>query len=269
MKILGIDTTSRFLCLGIYNNNKIYEYNLDLGRKLSALITVTIKRVLDALGWQIKDIDYFACGLGPGSFTGMRVGIATIKGFAFSLNKPVVGISTLDILARNAGIAGAYVIPIVDAKRNLVYCSIYRNKFGRLTRIKPYMLLTMDEFFMVQESMFLRSTVKTLSCHHLRKSLKVIADHAYGGSRQRREGYFLEQIKIKDNAVMLGDAVNLYKQKILMNMKNVTVLDKDYWYPRGHNIIDLAIEIINSKKVNSAFEIKPVYLYPKECQVRR
>ncbi len=224
MKILGIDTTSRFLCLGIYNNNKLYEYNLDLGRKLSALITVTIKRVLDALGWQIKDIDYFACGLGPGSFTGMRVGISAIKGFAFSLNKPVVGISTLDILARNAGIAGAYVIPIVDAKRNLVYCSIYRNKFGRLTRIKPYMLLTMDELF--------------------------------------------KQLKIKDNAVMLGDAVNLYKEKILMNMKNVTVLDNDCWYPRGHNIINLALERINSKKVNSAFEIKPVYLYPKECQIK-
>ena len=225
MKILGIDTTTRFLCLGIYNDNKVYEYNLDLGRRLSSFVTPTIKRVLDALGWQIKDIDYFACGLGPGSFTGMRVGIATIKGLAFSLNKPVVGISTLDILARNAGITGAYVIPIVDARRNLIYCSIYRNKFGKLTRIKPYMLLTIDEF--------------------------------------------LEKTKLKDNAVILGDAISLYKQKILMHMKNVTVLDKDYWYPGGRNIINLAIERINSEKVNSASWIKPVYLYPKECQIRK
>ena len=155
----------------------------------------------------------------------MRVGIATVKGLAFSLNKPVVGISTLDILARNAGITGAYVIPIVDARRNLIYCSIYRNKFGRSARIKPYMLLTIDEFF--------------------------------------------KKTKIKDSAVILGDAINLYKQKILMHMKNVTVLDKDYWYPSGHNIIDLAIERINSKKVNSAPEIKPIYLYPKECQIRK
>lgn len=225
MKILGIDTTTRFLCLGIYNDNKIYEYNLDLGRRLSSFVTPTIKRVLDALGWQIKDIDYFACGLGPGSFTGMRVGIATVKGLAFSLNKPVVGISTLDILARNAGITAAYVIPIVDARRSLIYCSIYRNKFGQSARIKPYMLLTIDEFF--------------------------------------------EKAKLKDNAVILGDAINLYKQKILMHMKNVTVLDKDYWYPGGRNIINLAIERINSKKINSASEIKPLYLYPKECQIRK
>lgn len=211
--------------MGIYNDNKIYEYNLDLGRRLSALITVTIKRVLDALGWQIKDIDYFACGLGPGSFTGMRVGIATVKGLAFSLNKPVVGVSTLDILARNAGISGAYVIPIVDARRNLIYCSIYRNKFGQPARIKPYMLLTIDEFF--------------------------------------------TKAKLEDNAVILGDAIDLYKQKILMQMKNVTVLAQDYWYPRGRNIINLARERINSKMVFSASGIKPVYLYPKECQIRQ
>jgi len=225
MKILGIDTSTRFLCLGTYDDGKICEYNLDSGRRLSAIIAVTIKRVLDALSWQINDIDYFACGLGPGSFTGMRIGIATIKGLAFSLNKPVVGISTLDILARNATVKGAHVIPVVDAKRDLIYCSIYRNKNGKISRIKPYMLLTMDEF--------------------------------------------LKKMEIKDKAVILGDAVNLYKQKILINMKNAIVLDKDYWYPNGRNIIDLAIEKINSKKVNSASRIKPIYLYPKECQIKK
>ncbi len=225
MKILGIDTTTRFLCLGVYGDNRIYEYNLDLGRRLSALITITIKRVLDALGWRINDIDYFACGSGPGSFTGMRVGIATIEGLAFSLKRPAIGISTLDILAENAGISADYVIPIIDAKRNLIYCGIYRNKNGKLIRKNPYMLLTIDDFF--------------------------------------------RKIRIKGNAVILGDAVNLYKQNILMNMKNVTVLDKDYWYPNGRSIINLAVEKINSKKVNSASWIKPVYLYPKECQIRK
>jgi len=251
MKILGIDTTTRFLCLGIYDGNKIYEYNLDSGRRLSSLITVTIKRVMDALGWQINDIDYFACGLGPGSFTGIRIGIATIKGLAFSLNKPVVGIPTLDILARNAGVKGAHVIPVVDAKRNLIYSSIYRNKNGKLSRIRPYMLLTIDEFFMVQES------IKHFPITTSEKSFKVVA-----------KGDFLEKTRIKDDAVILGDAVNLYKQRILISMKNVTVLDKDYWYPNGRNIIDLAIEKINSKKVNGASGIKPIYLYPKECQVK-
>jgi len=224
MKILGVDTTTRFLCLGIYDGSKIYEYNLDLGRRLSSFITVTIKRVLDALDWQINDIAYFACGLGPGSFTGMRVGIAAVKGLAFSLNKPVIGISTLDILARNSGIHGEYVIPIVDAKRDLIYCSVYRNKNGKFSRVKPYALLTIDDFF--------------------------------------------KKMKIGGDVVILGDAVSLYKQKILVNMKNATVLDKDYWYPCGRNIIDLARERINSRMVTNASGIAPVYLYPKECQIK-
>ncbi|MDD4893701.1 MAG: tRNA (adenosine(37)-N6)-threonylcarbamoyltransferase complex dimerization subunit type 1 TsaB [Candidatus Omnitrophica bacterium] len=225
MKILGIDTSTRFLCIGIYDGSRIYEYNLDLNRNLSALLTPTINRILNALGWQASDIDYFACGLGPGSFTGMRVGIAAIKGLAFSLNKPVVGIPTLDILAKNASIHGAYVIPVVDAKRNLIYTSIYRNKDAGVKRIKPYMLLTADEF--------------------------------------------IKKAKIKGEAVILGDAVNLYKQKLLAGMKRIMILDKDYWYPRAGNIINLAIERIKDKKINNAFDIEPIYLYPKECQVRK
>jgi tRNA threonylcarbamoyladenosine biosynthesis protein TsaB len=225
MKILGIDTTTRFLCLGIYRDGEICEYSLDLGRRLSALITPTIKRVLDALGWGIKDVDYFACGLGPGSFTGIRVGIAAVKGLAFSLNKPVVGISTLDILAANSANAAGYIIPMVDARRNLIYCSIYRNKSGRLSRLEPYMLLTINEF--------------------------------------------LKKIKVKGNAVILGDAVNLYKQDILMHMGGVRALDKDYWYPSGRNIVNLAVERIKARKFASAYSVKPVYLYPKECQIRK
>ena len=69
MRILGIDTATKFLSLGVYNNGKIYEYNLELGTGLSLWLVATIKRVLDVLGWQASSIDYFACGLGPGSFT--------------------------------------------------------------------------------------------------------------------------------------------------------------------------------------------------------
>lgn len=222
MKILGIDTTTKFLCLGIYDDNKVYEYNLEVGRRLSVLLVQTIKRVLDTLGWQVSDIDYFACGLGPGSFTGIRVGLATIKGLSWRKNKPVIGISTLDILAKNARIDDGLIIPIVDAKRNLIYCCNYKAKNGNIKRISPYMLLSENEL------------------------LK----------------------KIKKNAVILGDALNLYKENILKSKKWVAILDRDYWYPRAHNIIMLALERIKQKKFTSPFNIQPIYLYPKECQIR-
>lgn len=220
---MGIDTTTRFLSLGIYNNNNICEYNLDLERRHSNLLAVTIKRVLDALSLKPKDINYFACGIGPGSFTGIRIGMATIEGLAFSLNKPIVGVSTLDILAQGAPYTNDAIVPIIDAKRGLIYCSIYKAKNGAIKRIAPYMLLS-------------------------------------------ERGLFS---KIKHNAVLLGDAVNLYKEKIALNIKGAAVLDREYWYPAGRNIVRLALERIKEKKIGSAFTVKPIYLYPKECQVRR
>lgn len=221
MKILGIDTTTKFLCLGVYDNGSIYEYNLELNKKHSTFLMITVKRVLEALNWNIGDIDYFACGLGPGSFTGVRIGVAAIKGFAFSLRKPVLGVSTLDILAKNVN-EGTFVVPAIDAKRGLIYCSIYRNKLGSLKRVAPYMLLSQEEFFK----------------------------------------------KIKPNSIVFGDAVNLYKEGIIKNISGAAILDKDYWYPRGRNIIYSALEKLKNKNINNAFDLKPVYLYPKECQIK-
>lgn len=223
MRILGIDTTTKFLCLGLSDEKKTYEYNLDLGRRHSTLLVPTIKRVLGVLGWNIYEIDYFACGIGPGSFTGMRVGLATIKGLSWPFKKPIVGISSLDILARSVKNDFTPIVPAIDAKRNLIYCSIYKIHKGALKKIAPYMLLSEDEF------------------------LK----------------------RIPRNALVLGDASGLYKEQILKNIKGVNILDRDHWYPRGGNLIALAQERIKSNKLQNAFNIRPIYLYPKECQIRK
>ncbi|MFA5144588.1 MAG: tRNA (adenosine(37)-N6)-threonylcarbamoyltransferase complex dimerization subunit type 1 TsaB [Candidatus Omnitrophota bacterium] len=229
MKILGIDTTTKFLCIGIYDDAgiprgpKIYEYNLEVSRGLSVLLAQTIKRILDALRWRVSDIDYFACGLGPGSFTGIRLGLAAIKGLSWPVNKPVIGIPTLDILARNAAGVDKLVIPAIDAKRNLIYCSVYKNKDGMARRLKPYMLLSPEEF---------------LKC-------------------------------AKPGSIILGDAVGLYKEDILRNIKGAGILDKDHWYPKARHIIELSLERIKERQFDSPLDIKPIYLYPKECQINK
>lgn len=221
MRILGIDTTTKFFCIGLYDNGRIYEYNLEVGIRLSSLITVTLKRLLATLDWKIEDVDYFACGLGPGSFTGTRVGIATIKGLTWSMNRPVIGISTLDILAKNVLYTDSPIVPIIDAKRSLIYCSIFKYEFGMLKRLRPYMLLSEEDFFK----------------------------------------------DIEPDSIVLGDGVSLYKDKLIRDIKGVQILDSDYWYPKAHNIINLALERIKNKKTDNPFKIRPIYLYPKECQI--
>ena len=69
MKILGIDTSTKFMCIGLYDGAKLYEYNLEVGRLLSGLLNTTIKRVLDAAGLDAEGIDYFACGSGLSPLT--------------------------------------------------------------------------------------------------------------------------------------------------------------------------------------------------------
>lgn len=223
MKILGIDTSTKFLSIGVYDGRKVSEYNLELGRGMSSLISVAVQRVLNALGWQVGDMDYFACGIGPGSFTGTRIGVATVKGISWVTKRPVIGISSLDILAKQVKDADAQIITMVDAKRHLIYGAIYKNKDGILRKISKYLLLSKDDF------------------------LK----------------------RIKPGSVVLGDALVLYKEDILKNVRGVKALERDYWYPKGHNIIELAKEKIKQKKFMSAFSVTPIYLYPKECQVRR
>ena len=223
MNIFAIDTTTKFLCLGIYDDGKIYEYNLEVGKKLSALISVAIQRVLESLKWKAGDIDYFACGVGPGSFTGMRVGVATIKGLSLATQKPVIGVPTLDIIAGNAPETDKPIVTAVDAKRNLMYCSVYKKSQGCIKRLKPYMLLSEMEFF-----------------------------------KTARPG-----------SIILGDAINVYKGAMQAQIKGAAILDRDYWYPRPRNIITLALEKIKNNKLSDAFSINPIYLYPKECQVRK
>ena len=222
MKILGIDTTTARLCLGLYIDGQFYEYSLQTGRNLSVLLVPTIQRVIGALGLKIADIDYFACGLGPGSFTGMRIGLATIKGLSVVKNKPVVGISTLDILAKNALVKDRLIVTALDARRGLIYCSAYKYEQGSLKRKSGYMLLSLDEL------------VK----------------------------------KFPRKVIILGDAVALYSDALLARIKNAAVLDKDYWIVQAHNLMELALAKIKAKQFSSALTIKPIYLYPKECQIK-
>ncbi|MFH1397625.1 MAG: tRNA (adenosine(37)-N6)-threonylcarbamoyltransferase complex dimerization subunit type 1 TsaB [Candidatus Omnitrophota bacterium] len=231
MKILGIDTSTRYLSLGLYDTGKFYEFKLELGIRLSAFLTTTIQRVLNSLNWRIKDLDYFVCGLGPGSFTGLRIGLATIKGLAWAARKPIVGIPTLDILAQGAIAPDVILMPLVDAKRSLIYGSCYQCQKGALKRLMPYSLLSPRDF--------------------LNKAKKIIGNKKF------------------NNILIFGDGINLIKDRAYLGMKGVKILDKDYWYPRPGNILCLGLDKIKAKKLDNVFEIQPIYLYPKDCQVKK
>lgn len=90
----------------------------------------SVKAHLENAGLDIYQIDLFAVAIGPGSFTGLRIGISTVKGLAWPLGKKVVGVSTLAALAMNIPFSARLVCPVLDARKGEVYCALYDTSQG-------------------------------------------------------------------------------------------------------------------------------------------
>lgn len=138
MKVLAVDTSSVVATCAVVDEEKVLgEFTLNQDMTHSEKLIPMIKVVMDSLGLRPEDIDLFAAAVGPGSFTGLRIGLATIKGLAHVVDKPVLGISTLEALAFNIS-WGETVIPIMDARRDRVFTGIYSCENGiLLNRLEP------------------------------------------------------------------------------------------------------------------------------------
>ncbi len=130
MNILAVDTSTKNYSLAVGDAKKVLaRRHVRLAELLSDSMMPGIERVLFLSKLEFDDLDGFAVGLGPGSFTSLRVGISTVKALAWALSKPVVGVPSLDAIAAGANPKrGEQVCVICDARRNLVYAKFYQEK---------------------------------------------------------------------------------------------------------------------------------------------
>jgi len=139
MNILAIDTSTKKANICLEYNNKRIDKSIDNEITHSEKLLPLVDEVLKSENTTLKEIDYLACSAGPGSFTGIRIGIATVKAFAKVLNAPIFNISSLDILGYT-NINSDYVISIMDAKNSRIYYSIYRiEKKEQNGNLLPYL----------------------------------------------------------------------------------------------------------------------------------
>ena len=126
MKILTIDTSTTACSVAVSVNEEIVSSCLgSRGRALSATILDTVAFVLKGSGLELEELDGFGVAVGPGSFTGLRVGLATVMGLALATGKPVAGFSSLAMLAMNLPWASHPVCPMFDARKKEVYTGLY------------------------------------------------------------------------------------------------------------------------------------------------
>lgn len=139
MKILAIDTATRIAGAAILNDREVItESWLNTGKTHSQKFLPMLKGMLKNADLELSEMDGFAVTLGPGSFTGLRIGIATVQGFMEVTGKPAAGVITLDVLAENLAGWNGLISPVLDARKNEVYTALYRWEAGEMRRLTPH-----------------------------------------------------------------------------------------------------------------------------------
>lgn len=231
MKLLCLETSTRNFSLAVCDGERILAHrSVFLKSVLSSSIIPGVERILEKAGLSLGELDGFAVGLGPGSFTSLRVGLATVKGLAFATGKPVVGIPSLDALAMN--VPGddekfSSICVICDARRNLVYACVYQQRRGFLRRKSPYLLTNIEGLLDIISG-------------------KVL----FTGDGVR---LFREEIIRKAQG---GKFVPLFAPE-------------KQWFPQAKHVASLALKRFSKrKKGDDINKLVPLYLYPHDCQVR-
>ena len=148
MRILGFDTSAKAASVALSEDGKlISEFYLDSGFTHSETVLPMAKAVLDAARITPADVDIFAVNCGPGSFTGLRIGIAAVKALAMSLNKPCAAVSTLEALAYNMQSTGGVICAAMDARCNQVYTAFFESDGINVTRLCEDRAISTDELF--------------------------------------------------------------------------------------------------------------------------
>ena len=156
MKILAFDGTAKAASVAVTEGERILAHHtIDNGLTQSELLLPMAEDMLKGLKLSFSDIELFATSVGPGSFTGVRIGVSLIKGLAFGRDIPCVGVSTIEALAENlAGLRGI-IVPCMDARRGQVYSATFRcdgEAFTRLTEDRAIALSELGEELKVFEN---------------------------------------------------------------------------------------------------------------------
>jgi tRNA threonylcarbamoyladenosine biosynthesis protein TsaB len=142
MKLLAVESATLSGGAAILDGDRLLgEITLNIAITHSERLLAAVDRLLADCGLAPADLEGLAVSVGPGSFTGLRVGLATVKGLAMALDLPIAPVPTLDALAARLPFADAPVCPILDARKNEVYLSLYRWRGDRMCREREYLAL--------------------------------------------------------------------------------------------------------------------------------
>ena len=146
MIVLGLDSTAKVAAVGVYDGERtLSEERIESTMTQSELLLPLARKALTAAGLSFADVDLYALTLGPGSFTGVRIGVGLVKGLVFDKDIPCAGVSILEALAENLLPFDGIAAPVLDARRDQVYNALFACENGRLVRLTEDRVLPLGE----------------------------------------------------------------------------------------------------------------------------
>jgi tRNA threonylcarbamoyladenosine biosynthesis protein TsaB len=146
MIVLAVDSSTPTAAAALWRDGALLaSFRTSAGNTHSECLLPMIEHALGTCGVNVADVDLFACGVGPGSFTGVRIAVSTVKGLAAPYDKPCVGISSLEGAASSCGYANGVVVPAFNARRGNVYCAAFSAKNGTISRLTEDAIISVEE----------------------------------------------------------------------------------------------------------------------------
>lgn len=236
MMVLGIETSCQVGGIAISRDFQVLaEHTFPRALDADARLVPTLDRLRESLSFHWSDIDLLAVDIGPGSYTGLRVGLATVKALAYPSGKPIVAVTSFDILVEGAeGHDAAYLCPLVEAHRKEVYAALY----SRSQRIETEESSDSSDF-----------------CRRWQLASEFMVT---------RPEELIE--KLPAGAAVLGSGMDKYAQAF--QSKGIRCLARESWIPRAGVVAQLGEWEYRRGKQVSIHELEPLYLRIPQAEER-
>jgi len=244
MKILAIDTSTMLGGIAITDDSLglIAEVRLNVKSTHSERLMTEIDHILTQAGLTLSDMDVFAVAIGPGSFTGLRIGLSTVKGLSYATGKPIVSVPTLEALAWNFPYCNYPVCTMLDARKKEVYSALFKwdnNGFIRL----------IDEVAINVLELLKRFDENNTLSHPVNKG-------GLGGLSHER-------------VIFTGEGVLLYRDKIIEGMGGKAIIAPyDKMIPSPANVASLGIKKAQEGKFSEPISLVPFYIRRSEAEIK-
>ncbi len=279
MKILAIETSTMLGGIAIMNDLSclIAEVRLNVKSTHSERLVTEIDHVLKQAELKVSDIDVFAIAIGTGSFTGLRIGLSTVKGFSYAAGKPIVSVPTLEALAWNFPFCRYPVCTMLDARKKEVYAALFKWGNEGVTRLIDEVSIKVDKLLeKINETLITHSRTKDKKIYHpplvppIREEKHTPTPLSRGDlpspllGEGRGKGGFSDK-----RVVFTGEGAILYKDKIIEVMGEKAIFaSPEKIIPSPANVAYIGIKKAIKGEFSEPVSLVPFYIRRSEAEIK-